>query len=224
VDVYLAIVGIVTLLAGVIILVTRVERGQCRALEQEARQLGFSFMSVAKPFEGFDVHELVFCLPEGSSTQAERLVQGTICDCRMLVFNLRAYSSLGEGSIVTTFAAFQSRSSQLPVFQIRVKGTLDRCRDALAGNVVDSHADPKFAKRFCLCCANDTEKHRFFTRSKLLHLLQCADRFQIQSSPDWLLMFRPGRMVSTRNLRQFVNVTSKIAFGLLDLKPQLGAP
>lgn len=223
-DVYLATVGTVSLWAGAIILRNRIERRQCRALEQEARQLGFSFVSLAKPFEGSDISDLAFCLQNGSSTQVENLVQGTIYDRHMLVFNLRTYSSLGEGSTVTTCAAFQSGPSQLPVFRICVKGILDRWRDALAGTAVDFDIDPEFAKRFFLCCADETEKHRFFTRSKLLHIHQCADHFQIQSSPDWLLMFRRGRIISARNLRQFVDVTSTIASGLLDLEPRLGAP
>jgi dissimilatory sulfite reductase (desulfoviridin) alpha/beta subunit len=36
-------------------------------------------------------------------------------------------------------------------------------------------------------------------------------------------MFRPGGIISARNLRQFVDVTSTLASGLLDLEPQPGA-
>ncbi len=57
---------------------------------------------------------------------------------------------------------------------------------------------------------------------KLLHLRQCADNFQTRSSPNWLLIFRPGGIIGAKNLRQFLHVTSTIAFGLLDSKPQLG--
>lgn len=181
-------------------------------------------MRVAKPFEGSDIRGLDFCLPEGPSTQVENLIQGSVSDCRMLVFNLRTYSSLGEGSTVTTYAAFQSGPKQLPVFQIRVKGILDRCRDALAANALDSDTDPDFAKRFLLHCEDDAEKHRFFTRSKLLHIRQWADDFRIQSSPDWLLMYHPSGKVSDKKLRQFVDVTSTIAFGLLDFEPRVSVP
>ena len=223
-NVYLMIFATVAVLVGAITLRNRIELQRCRTLEQKARQLGFSFTKIAKPFEGSDIRDLAFCLQEGSSIQVENLVQGTIRDCRMVVFNLRTYSSLGEGSIVTTYAAFQCGPRRLPVFRIRPKGILDRCRDALAGNALDFDIDPEFTKRFLLCCHDDTEKHRFFTRSKLLHIRECADHFQIQSSPDWLLMFRPGAIISARNLRQFVDVTSTIASGLLDLEPQPGAP
>lgn len=220
-DVYLAIAGIVSLWAGTVTVLNRLDRRRCRALEEEGQQLGFSFMRVAKPFEGSDIRGLAFCLHEGPFTQVENFLTGTIRDCRMLVFNLRAYSSLGEGSTVTTYAAFQSRPKQLPVFQVRVKGILDRCRDALAGNRLDFDIDPEFAKRFLLRCEDDTEKHRFFTNSRLLHIRQCADDFHIQTSPDWLVMFRPGGIITAKKFRQFVDVTSAIASGLLDFEPRL---
>ena len=82
--------------------------------------------------------------------------------------------------------------------------------------------DPEFAKRFFLCCVDGEKKREFFTDGKLLHLRQCADNFQIRSSPNWLLIFRPGGIIGAKNLRQFLHVTSTIAFGLLDSKPQLG--
>jgi hypothetical protein len=222
VDAYLAIAGVVSFLAGAIILGNQLERRRCRALEQEARRLGFSFMSVAKPFEGSAISELAACLRESSSTEVEQLMQGTISGRRVLVFNLRAYSSLGEGATVTTFAAFQCSASRLPVFQIRAKNIIDRCRGALARNAVHRDIDPEFAKRFLLYCADGAKEHEFFTGSKLLHLRQSADNFQIRSSANWLLIFRPGGMISARNLRQFLHVTSTIAFGLLDPELQPG--
>src|SRR5437773_11328903 len=78
VDVYLAIVGVVSFLVGAIILRNQRERRRCRALEQEARRLRFSFMSVAKPFEGSAISELAACLQESSSIGVEQPMQGII--------------------------------------------------------------------------------------------------------------------------------------------------
>ena len=94
-NVYFMIFAIVGVLVGAITLRNRIERQRCRTLEQEAQQLGFSFTKIARPFEGSDIRDLAFCLQEGSSIQVENLVQGTIRDCRMLVFDLRTYRSLG---------------------------------------------------------------------------------------------------------------------------------
>lgn len=219
-DVYLPIVGLASFSAGAIILREQLERRRCRALEREARQLGFSFMRVAEPFEASAISEIAVCQQESSciETEVEDLIQGTISGRQVFVFNLRAHSSFGEGSTVTTFAAFQSSSFRLPAFQIRAKTILDRCRGWLERNPRDFA--PDFTKRFLLCCPDDAKRREFFTVDKLTYLRQLPDHFQIQSGPKWLLIFRPGGIVSASNFRQFVRVTSTIAFGLLEPESQ----
>src|ERR1700676_4738418 len=166
-------------------------------------------MRVAKPFEGSAISELAVCLQESSSTEVERLMQGTISGRRVLVFNLRAYSSLGEGATVTTFAAFQSSASRRPVFQIRAKNIIDRCWGTLVRNAVDRDIDPVFAKRFLLCCADDAEKHEFFTRGKLLHLHQCAG----PKASTWSIT-RPATRSSALPVRHTVKIQPKRTFAI----------
>ncbi len=175
-------------------------------------------MKIAGPWEAAALSEVALCPQETSciETEVEQPMQGMVSGRRVLVFNLRAHSSFGEGSTVTTFAAFPTSGSQLPAFQVRAKNILDRCHDTLQPNPVERDPEPDFARRFLLCCPDDTRKREFFTSDRLRHLRQFADRFQIRSSPDWLLIFRPGGVVSARSLRQFVQRTSTIALGLLD--------
>lgn len=181
-------------------------------------------MRVAKPFEGSDIRGLDFCLPEGPSTQLKTLYRGqfVIAACSSLTFVRTALWVKARPSQLTPRSSLGQNNYLFS--KIRVKGILDRCRDALAANALDSDTDPDFAKRFLLHCEDDAEKHRFFTRSKLLHIRQWADDFRIQSSPDWLLMFHPSGKVSDKKLRQFVDVTSTIAFGLLDFEPRVSVP
>lgn len=214
--VYLAIVGVIASLSGAVILASYLDRRCCGALEEEAQRLGFSFAKVAKPFDGSSTSELAVCLHESSSVEVEKLMQGTMSGRRVLVFNVRSCNRWGEGAAVTTFAAFQSSSGQLPVFKIRAKNVIERCLGAFVRNAGDSDTDPEFAKRFLLqCSADDARMHKFFTSNTMRHLLQRADHFKIQSSPNWLLIFRPCEMIRARNLRQFVHATSAIALGLL---------
>ncbi|PYT94760.1 MAG: hypothetical protein DMG38_29330 [Acidobacteria bacterium] len=63
----------------------------------------------------------------------------------------------------------------------------------------ESRYRPGVCKRFFLCCVDGEKKREFFTDSKLLHLRQCADNFQIRSSPNWLLIFRPGGIIGAKN-------------------------
>jgi hypothetical protein len=221
-DVFLPIIGVVVFSVGAIVLGNLLDRRRCRALKQEARQLGLSFVSGAKLFDGSAIGELAVLLGESSAPAVEKLMQGTISGHRVLVFNLRAHSLSGEGATVTTFAAFHSPARRLPVFQVRPKNFIDRCRAALVRTAVDRDMDPEFSKKFLLFGADDATERQFFTGYKLLHLRQCADHFQIRSSPHWLLIFRPGGITNARNLPQFVRVTSTIAFGLLDPELQPG--
>src|SRR5208282_191 len=118
---------------------------------------------------------LQFCLGESSSPAVEKLMQGTISGRRVLVFNLRADSLSGEGATVTTFAAFHSSATRLPVFHVRPENLIDRCRSALVRTAVDRDMDPEFSKKFLLFRADDAKELQFFTGCKLLHLRQCAD-------------------------------------------------
>jgi hypothetical protein len=176
-DVFLPIMGVVLFSVGAIILGNLLDRRRCRALKQEARQLGFSFVSVAKLFDGSAIGELTVLLGESSSPAVEKLMQGTISGHRVLVFKLCANNLSGEGATVTTFAAFHSPASRLPVSQVRPKNLIDRCCGALVRTAVDRDRDPEFLKKFLLFRADDAKERQFFTDCKLLHLLQCADHF-----------------------------------------------
>lgn len=216
-DVYLALVGVASLSIAVIFFRNQLDRGRSRSLEQEAQRLGFSFAAVAAPIEESAINEVASCMQESGCIDSEviEVMQGTILGRRVLVFNLREYSSLGDGSTVTTVAAFQCSATRFPVFQLRAKDVIDLCRDRLRDDAVDSDVDPEFGKRFQLC-ADDATKRKFFTSGRLGYLQRCVGHFEIRSSPNWLLIFHLGEEISAKNLRHFVQVTSTIAFGLLD--------
>ena len=148
-------------------------------------------------------------------------MQGTILGRRVLVFNLREYSSLGDGSTVTTVAAFQRSTMPLLVFRVRAEDVIDLCRDALPEEGVDSDVDPEFDARLQLWCADDAMTRKFLTSGRLGYFRRCLGYFEIRRSPNCFLIFHPGEEISAKNLRRFVQVTSTIAFGLLDpeIKP-----
>ena len=72
-DVFLPIMGVVFFSVGAIVLGNLLERRRCRALKQEARQLGFSFVSVAKLSDGSAIGELTVLLGESSSPAVANL-------------------------------------------------------------------------------------------------------------------------------------------------------
>jgi hypothetical protein len=145
-------------------------------------------------------------MPDSGSIDSEvmEVMPGTILGRRMLVFNFREYSSLGDGSTVTTVAAFQCTATPLPVFRVRAKDVIDLCRDTPQEEAVDSDVDPEFDSRLQLWCADDAMKRKFFTSGRLGYLRRCVGHFEIRSSPNWLLIFLPGEEISAKNLRRFV--------------------
>jgi hypothetical protein len=94
-DVYLALVGVASLSIAVIF-GNQLERRRSRSLEQEAAGLGFSFAAVAELIEESAINEVASCMQESGCIDSEvmEVMQGTILGRRLLVFNLREYSSL----------------------------------------------------------------------------------------------------------------------------------
>ena len=137
---------------------------------------------------------------------------------RVLVFDLREYSSLGDGSTVTTVQTFQCSATRIPI-QVRAKDLIDLCRDRLREAAIDSDVDLELGKRFQLW-ADDATMRRFFTSGRPGYLRRWVGHFEIRSSPSWLLIYHFGEE-SAKNLRHFKHATSTIDFGLLDreIKP-----
>ena len=219
---YLEALGFASVVAATYVLRHSFEKRQFRALQCQAAQLGLSLIELAKPFEQVCFRELAILMPQGSSTQVEDLVQGTVGSRQMLGFNLRAYSSLGEGTTVTAIVAFQSPCSHLPAFEICLKSVVDRWRSTLEHNgaSADFDLEPAFKKRFLLSCRDNIGTHEFFSHERLRRLLQCLDGFQLKSSPHWLVIARPGEKIGASNLRQLLHAGSEIAACLLDSEPQ----
>lgn len=148
-------------------------------------------------------------------TTVDELMQGAISGRQALIFNLRAYSAFGEGSTVTTFAAFRSPRATLPNFEIYPRNLLERSLYAWQRGIGHDQ-DAEFNSQFSFRYWNVHRWHEFLTEEKLVQLQQPAQGFEIRSSNNWLLVCRPGKAISAPNLRRFVRLTSNIASALLD--------
>lgn len=211
----LTMVVLISVICLVLILGTVVgvilPRRRSRILEWRARQMGLSFQSTARPFEGTDVHGLAI-LDDGPAAIVENLLTRTLPPPSVSVFDL----TFATESVVavTTIAAFRS-AAKLPVFQIGSKSVLERVEEALGKKCVHFDTDQEFSRNFYVHCSNDTEAQSFFTADRLCGLRQYAKRFHIESSPDWVLIYQPGRKVSPEHIAEFVENASAIASALL---------
>jgi hypothetical protein len=192
-------------------------RRRVRMLRQEAENLGFSFQDGGKPFEGSDVQGLTI-LEEDPSALTLHVMRRVAGDCDALVFDLAHYIPGCANLMETTVAGFRCPSRQLPVFEIGEKGFAHRLGDASEGKV-DLEVARKFAKKLFVHCSNEAASHDFLTAEKIEQLASHMEHFRIESSHEWILIYRPGRRTAPQGLCHFIQTASAIASTLLGRAP-----
>ncbi len=188
-----------------------------RMLRQEANKLGFSFEENANPFEGSDTRGLRVL--EGDRAALTLHVMKSGADgCQSLVFDLAHYVPWCSGLVETTIAAFHCPSGQLPIFQIGEKGFAHRVGDLLQGED-DLEIGRQLDQELFVHCAGEPGSRAFLTPDKIAQLHVRGEHFRIESSHEWILIYRPAKKTAPRALPQFVQTTSSIAAALLGRTP-----
>lgn len=193
-------------------------RRRMNLLRQEAQKLGFSFQDGGNPFEGSDVRGLKILENDPSALTLHVMRRG-VGDCEALVFDLAHYVPGCANLMETTVAGFRCPSRELPVFQIGEKGFAHRLGDALQGRV-DLDVARKFAKKLFVHCSNEATSHDFLTADKIEQLSLHMEHFRIESSHEWILIYRPGRRTAPQALCPFIQTASAIASALLGRTPE----
>lgn len=205
----LAIIGV-----GVFLLDCAFTRRRLRGLETQARRLGFSFERTAQPFAGTDIHGLSPL--EDASTAVINVMKGAVGQCSALVFELARVNPACAGVAATTVAGFRCPCGHLPVFQMGKETLAHRFSDALQGKV---DYDLGQGQQFFVHCADARGTQDFLTPAKMERLRLCAQHFRIESSPDWILVYRPGVRVRPEALPDFIQAAALVASTLLDRSP-----
>ncbi len=182
-------------------------------LAEKGRALGFAFEETGQPFQNTDVKGLT-AAPQGPATSVADLLRGRCGVCSMVIFDQAFCNDFALTLQHTTCAAFRCPAGRLPVFQLETRDFLDRLRASLRHEPA-ALSDPDFLRHFLLLCPDLLAARDYFTPARQTHLRQHADRFRIEATKDWLLVFRPGRTVSANALGDFVQATSTLALGLL---------
>jgi len=194
-------------------------RQRCDSFHHVAGELGLSYEARGVPLAGSDVSTFPF-LEHGSQTAARNVLRGTLHGCPLVVFELTRFGPSEIASRETTYVAFRA-PQKLPIFHMGAKHTLDRIREKTRK---DAHRefDPRFVHEFFVF-SSDPGLHDFLSTTKMQSLLQHAHDYHMESSADWLLVYRTGRKVPARRLRQFLEETSAIAAVLLFPQEKLAA-
>jgi hypothetical protein len=193
-----------------------------RRLEQMACELNFKFSARAKPFEHTDTRGLTI-LPDGPSTVVDNLLERTVGQCRFLILDINDFPVESATTVpVTTAAAFHMPALHLPVFHIGEKNSIERVVEQIEhafGRELDEFdGNREFTRNFFIHCPAKGEVRNFLTPGKLTYLREHAAHFDVECSPDWLLIYRFGVKVETEDLNMFSEVTSGLASALLSVQ------
>ncbi len=190
-------------------------RRRLKRLQQQAQRLGFSFDRTAQPFEGSDIHGLSV-LEQDPSAVVINVMKGKVGGCRTLIFELAHLNPACSGVASTTMAGFRCPSGQLPILQIGKESIGHRVADALQHR---SDIDVGQGREFFLHCPDQRQAHDFLTPARMETLRRVAAQFCVESSRDWLLIYRPGVRIRPEALPDFMQTASLIASTLLESMP-----
>jgi hypothetical protein len=206
------------LLAAFITLVSIIlTRRRAMSWRSIARRAGFEYCASATPFEGTDIGGLTV-LEGDSSCVVTNLLQGMVRGCYTFLFDLSICNPSSEIITTTTIAAFRYPHGRLPVLQIATRNLLDRLGEVLA-HTRCLDIDPEFSRHFVVHCVNEGETRVFLTPEKVRQLCLHADHFRIESSSDWLLVYRTGVSVKRQDLPDFAKAAVMVACILLPPEP-----
>ena len=191
-------------------------RRRAKTLHDKAAALGFTYHSVAKPFLGTCVDALTI-LEDGASTEVENVLERTGGKLRTLIFD--EYIASDTAAVATTFAAFRTPKGNLPCFQIGERNLLERMEEALGKRTVKIDCNPEFSVHFFVQCDDEATTRTFLDAGKLAVLCEHARHFHIESSPDWLLVYRPDVTVGIDGVEQFAKEATVLAEALLVARP-----
>lgn len=191
-----------------------------RRFEQKARELGFRYSAQATPFQDSTVQGLTI-LNAGTLTTVDNLLERSNGYSRFLICDI---SDVWQETtpLVTTVAAFRISNIHLPIFEIEemnvIQRVIEQVEHALGKKLSDLDGDHQFGSNFFVHCPDKNAMQSFLTPAKLAYLRDHAAHYHVESSSDWLLVYRPGFEVPTAELKEFSEIASEMASVLLSVQ------
>lgn len=217
-DLVLLLASWTVVIVAITLLVQKRRERRLRMLEQQTLQLGFSSGGNFQPFKGSDVHGLsvLQCDP---SAIFDLKMTGKVGDATAVICDLICASQHCRSVRAVTIAAFRPASGGgLPVFRIGAKDVLQCMNQAMHPGLLQTERE--LGKELLFQCSDNKSAGEFFTGNKLSELQACVKRFCIESSPDWVFVYRPCTRVDRKALPGFISETSAIARVLFAAGPQ----
>ena len=199
----LAFIGVIAALA------VRAARKRTGELAAVAQQIGFSF--VGNSWNGPVLSPLV-------KTSLLQRTRGKFCNAMTgsaggLQTSLFDYNyGQGKSNVTLTLACF-SQNVELPPFELRPEGVLDRISDVIVHSDIDFDSHPEFSRRYLLRSPDEAGTRKLFAPGLLTYMEQIPSdkKWHIEANGMNLIVYRGGFPVKPQEIPAFLSETSAIA-------------
>jgi hypothetical protein len=200
--IFLIPVLFVALIAALIIASIRAAKKRREALEAFARDMDFTFNPKGGGISSKLLNES-HLFRQGSSRTVRNLMHGTIEDLGVYLFDYSYTIHTGKHSTTTTqtVVAFELGGRSIPVFDLRPEHFFHRIGQAFGYQDIDIVDRPAFSKAYLLRGPDEQAIRTFFT-GPILDMLEQDQKWSIESTGDFLILYQAGRRVRVHDLSQ----------------------
>lgn len=204
---------VLVLMAALVVFSIRYARKRTRDLAAVAQQIGFNFVGKnwQAPVLPSDHKTTLLQRTRGSFSNA---MTGSSGKSQVALFDYTY--PVGKSTVTQTLACF-FQDAELPAFELRPEGILDRIGDAFVHDDIDFDSHPEFSKRFLLRSPDEANTRKLFTLSLLTYVEQMPPekKWHVEVAARTLIVYRGGSWVSPAEFPSFLNEASAIAAAIV---------
>jgi hypothetical protein len=209
--------GALVLLVGAVVYA---RRSRTSAFRSAAALLGFSAFNGPNPFSK-EERKALNLFSRGYGGKQTNMIADRLDSPSMFLFDFGYKFGLPIIANVRynqTVAAFSSRLTGIPDFQMTPATTLDRAAPKLGFQAIHFDAHPDFGKKYWLRAENETAARVFFNNSFLdrLKILDPEAKWSVEKAGRWLIIYRHNALFAPKAIPEFWRYAQELANLFLD--------
>jgi len=209
------LVAIGLIIALLLLAASRKAKQRAADLRALADALGFNY---AGNYSSLTFQANTALFRRGSRRRFRNVMNGTYGSYPASVFDYSYTVSGGESSstFTQTVVAFR-QDHQLPWFELRPEGFLDRIADTFVRRDIDFESHPEFSKRYVLRGEDETAIRAMFTPVllSLFEMFPPEKKWHLEASGSTLLAYQAAVTVPPQEIRAFLDEACSLANSLL---------
>jgi LPXTG-motif cell wall-anchored protein len=194
---------------AVILLTFYLQRRRRKAMENAAREMGFTFQADAAGLGPAAYLNLPLL---SRNTALTNVLQGALSCGETVVLDCQIGS--GKSAQTQTVACFRLSGKDLPAFEMRPENMLHKIGSLFGYKDIDFDQNEAFSKSYLLRGADESAVRLLF-HSGWLSFFEQRKGWSVEGAGEWLAVYRVARTVSPSKLRQFVEDATQVATAFL---------